>query len=310
MKQHREPSGPAAPAPRETAAEPPREGAAERVIALQRQAGNRAVVSALRLQRTVEMRDVGKGEASGFARVPELVDRMTQVSPSLIFKLEGKELKYEQVAGLTPNDFDRQMMAFIDQAAVLPLRFTNKEGLLGDHVNGFNFQVDADAFVSGYVDIDDLLASTELGMQSLLVHFLTERAATKNYAKRIGTNFSQQEFNAGHAKGIEAEASLLRDFFGDPSIKIIADSVSPTVRRVFRNSRGDTIRRRIRRTGGVHASRIEVVTKKDGKTHTAEEYLEILEAEREAARVAAQVEAERLGGADEHRAGGVGVPAP
>jgi hypothetical protein len=260
-----------------------RGGAPDRVLALQRQAGNRAVVSALRLQRKVEMRDVGRGEASGFARVPELIERMTTMSPSLIFSLDGKELKYEQVAPLTPNNFDTQMMALIDLGVVLPLRFTNHEGLLGDKVSGFHAEVDADAFTSGYVDIDDLLASTDLGLQSLLVHFLTERAATKNYARRIGTNFTQAEFNAGHAKGIEAEAALLRDFFGDPSIKIIADSVSPTVRRVFRNSKGDLIRRRIKVTKGVHASRIEVITKKDGKTLTADEYLAQLEAERAAA---------------------------
>jgi len=35
------------------------------------------------------------------------------------------------------------------------------------------------AFTSGYVDIDDLLAGDDLGFQMLLLHFLTERAATR-----------------------------------------------------------------------------------------------------------------------------------
>ena len=227
-------------------------------------AGNRAVVSALRIDRKVELRDVGRGEQSGFARAGELVDRMTTVSPSLIFSQEGRELRYEQVEGLTPNSFDTQMMALIDRDEVLPMRLTNRHGLLGDKTNGFHDAVDGDAFTSGYVDIDDLLAGDDLGFQMLLVHFLTERAATRNYARRIGTDFSQAEFDRGHSLGIEAEAQILRDFFGDPSIRIVADSPSVTIRRVFRNSRGDRIRRRIRLgrgdETGINASSVDVVT--------------------------------------------------
>jgi hypothetical protein len=83
-------------------------------------------MSALRIDRKVELRDVGRGEASGFARVPELISRLNQVSPSLIFRQEGRELRYEQMPGLTPNSFDTQMMALIDQEAVLPMRLTNR----------------------------------------------------------------------------------------------------------------------------------------------------------------------------------------
>ena len=143
----------------------------------------------------------------------------------------------------------------------------------------------------------------------LLVHFLTERAATKNYARRIGTDFSQREFDRGHGLGIEAEAQILRDFFGDQSIRIVADSPSPTIRRVFRNSRGDRIRRRIRlgrgEESGINASSVDVVTA-GNIVMTPEDYLALLERER----TAAQVERERLGGATEHREGGRSVPAP
>jgi hypothetical protein len=264
-------------------------GPAQRILALQRRAGNRAVRATL--ARKVEVRDVGRGEQSGFARRDEFVNRCTQVSPSLIFHLDGRELKYEQVPGLTPNSFDTQLMALIDQDAVLPMRLTNRHGLLGDRVAGFHDPVDGDAFTSGYVDIDDLLAGDDLGFQMLLVHFLTERAATRNYARRIGTDFSQREFDRGHALGIEAEAQILQDFFGDPSIRILADSPSVTVRRVFRNSRGDRIRRRIRlgrgEERGINASFIEVETMNDHVVHTAEEYRGILEAERAAAAAAA-----------------------
>jgi hypothetical protein len=265
------------------------------------------------IQRKVEMRDVGRGEQSGFARLPELIDRLNQMSPGLTYSLNGKELAYETKEGGTPSYFDRQMIAFIDQETLVPLRLTNRHGLLGDKATGFHDQVDVDAFTSGYVDIDDLLASSDLGLQSVLVHFLRERTATGNYARRIGTNFTQKEFDRGHALGIQDEAALLQDFFGDPTIHIVNDSPSPTVRRVFRNSRRDLIRRRVGigrgEESGVNAMSIDVRTH-DGQTLTAEEYRELLEREREQERIRRQVERERLSGATEHRAGGFSIPAP
>jgi hypothetical protein len=295
-----------APASRQRAAPLDRAG---RILSLQRSAGNRAVVSALRIDRKIEVRDVGRGEQSGFARVPEFIERLNGLSPSLNWKLEGRELVFEQTPDSTPTNFETQMMALVNQENVLPMRMTNRHGLLGDKASGFHDAVDGDAFTSGYVDIDDLLAGDDLGFQMLLVHFLTERAATSNYARRIGGNFSEAEFNRGHSLGIEAEAEILRAFFGDPSIRIVADSPSPTIRRVFRNSRGDRIRRRIRlgrgEETGVNASSVDVVTA-GNIVMTPEDYLALLERER----TAAQVERERLGGATEHREGGRSVPAP
>ena len=266
-------------------------------------------MSALRIDRKIEVRDVGRGEQSGFARVPEFIERLNGLSPSLTWRLEGRELVFEQTPDSTPTNFESQLMALVNQEAVLPMRMTNRHGLLGDKASGFHDSVDGDAFTSGYVDIDDLLAGDDLGFQMLLVHFLTERAATSNYARRIGGNFSEAEFNRGHSLGIEAEAEILRAFFGDPSIRIVADSPSVTVRRVFRNSRGDRIRRRIRlgrgEETGVNASSVDVVTA-GNIVMTPDDYRALLERER----TAAQVERERLGGATEHREGGRSVPAP
>jgi hypothetical protein len=243
-------------------------------------------MSALRIDRKIEVRDVGRGEQSGFARVPEFIERLNGLSPSLTWRLEGRELVFEQTPDSTPTNFESQLMALVNQENVLPMRMTNRHGLLGD-----------------------LLAGDDLGFQMLLVHFLTERAATSNYARRIGTDFSQAEFNRGHSLGIEAEAEILRAFFGDPSIRIVADSPSVTVRRVFRNSRGDRIRRRIRlgrgEETGVNASSVDVVTA-GNIVMTPDDYRALLERER----TAAQVERERLGGATEHREGGRSVPAP
>jgi hypothetical protein len=63
------------------------------------------------VQRRVEMRDVGRGEFSGFARLPDLIERLDGISPSLLFTVIGGVLTYTVVEGLTPNDFDRQMIA-------------------------------------------------------------------------------------------------------------------------------------------------------------------------------------------------------
>ena len=262
------------------------------------------------LQRKVEMRDVGRGEQSGFARLQELIDRLNGMSGGLTYSMSGSNLAYETRDAAALSNFDQQMMGFIDQEPVLPLRLTNRHGLLGDRVNGFNDRVEADAWQSGYVDIDDLLASTDLGMQLLLVHFIRERAATTNYARRIGSPSmsgpaADREFDRAHQLGIDSEVQLLRAFFGDPTIRFVSEG-GGVIFRVYRNARGDIFRARMRPlSGGVDATSVEVVTP-DRVVHTPEEYLRLLEQER----VRRQVERERLNGGDEHRAGGRGVPAP
>jgi hypothetical protein len=245
------------------------------------------------IQRKVATRDVGKGEQSGFARVPKLVTRLNTVSTGLVFAVTGSDLTYTLKPGGKLSNFDTQMQGFIDQAAVIPLRFTNRHGLLGDKAHGFTDSVTEDAWSSGYVDIDDLLASSELGMQEVLVHFLRERTATTNYARRIGSESldtdpaspdgaaHQAEFDRAHAQGIQAELAVLRDFFSDPGIKLIDHDSGGNIFRVYRNSRKDTIRTRLRpgrgAQAGVDAIIVEIVTR-DGKVHTPEEYKAILAA--------------------------------
>jgi hypothetical protein len=261
-------------------------------------AGSRASSSFSRvepgtIQRKIDMRDVGKGEQSGFARVPELITRLNAVSTGLIFALSGSDLTYTVKPDGKLSNFDTQMQGFIDQAAVIPLRFTNRHGLLGSKATGFTESVTEDAWSSGYVDIDDLLASSELGMQEVLVHFLRERTATKNYAKRIGSESlvtgndtpehiaHQKEFDKAHNQGIQAELAVLQDFFSDPTIKLIDHDSGGDIFRVYRNGRKDTIRTRVRSgkgaKAGIDAIIVEVVTR-DGKVHTPEEYKALLAA--------------------------------
>jgi hypothetical protein len=287
------------------------------MLALQRAVGNRVVQGLNQrpagVQRLVSMRDVGRGGQSGFARVGELVDRLNAISTGLDFALTDGALTYTPREGGRLSEFDRQMQIFIDDGTVIPMRFTNRHGLMGDREHGYHWQVEVDSWLTGYVDIDDLLASSDLGLQTSLVHLLRERQQTRNYARRIGSESLDarqpgpaREFRRAHASGIQAELQVLRDFFEDPSIRIV-DAAT----RRFRNDRGDRFRERQRAGSGaagrgVLAISWEVTLHDSGRVVTAEEYLDILRAER----IADQVRGERLRGADEHRAGMGGVPAP
>ena len=258
------------------------------------------------IQRRVQMRDVGKGEQSGLAKLPDLVARLNAVSGGLTFSLSpANDLTYEvrQQSGLT--EFDRQMMGFIDQATLIPLRLTKASGR-GEITPGVFEPIFADRFDAGYVDVDDLLASDALSFQFDVVHFMAERAATKDYARRIGT-FTEAdlpEFNRSHNIGLQAEIRVLQDFFSDPTIRFLGAGTAP-VFRVWRNSDGDFIRARGASRGGLDVMTVEVTTR-DGKRFTAEGYKSL----REQRSVKKQIEGERLRGATEHREGGRNVPAP
>ncbi len=56
------------------------------------------------------------------------------------------ELQAIEQPGKAPSHFEARMKALIDLPAVLPLRLTNRHGLLGTPATGFHNQVDADAW--------------------------------------------------------------------------------------------------------------------------------------------------------------------
>lgn len=303
-----------APGPRATASErheTQADGAA--AAALRGATAPRLQAVAPGVQMRVEMRDVGRGMARGLPRLPELIDRLNNLSPGLLFSLGADNaLLAEPVAGTTMSVFDEQMLAFIESENVIPLRLTNRSGLLGSRATGFSEGVLADAFASGLVDIDDLLASDDAGLQLVLVHFLTERAVTRDYARRLGSaslslrdRRSRREFERSHDAGIDAEAAFLRGFFGDDSIRFVSEPASGQVFRVYRNDRGDRIRARLTSRRRVDAVTVEVRLR-DGSIISAQAYRDLLAAER----TRAQVDEEGLNGATEHRAGGRSVPAP
>lgn len=172
------------------------------------------------VQRKLELRPPGKGEASAFGRAKELVDRLNKVSPAIQYTLTGQVLSYTVKDVKALGHFDKRMMAFIDQAAVVPMRLITHKGLVG----GSNLF--ADSFVHGYVDLDDLMADDLYSFQSDLLHFLTERFQVKGYERKIGTALGP-EFPKAHKAGKDAEAEQLRALFKDPSIVFVYEELKP-----------------------------------------------------------------------------------
>ena len=239
---------------------------------------DRELGEARAVHRRVEIRDVGRGEQSGFARVPELIKRLNGIAAGLVFSLDEKSnLAYTENPYGTMTEFEKRMKGFIDSGTPIRLRMTNKDGLLKDKKGKFTLHVDLDAFTSGYVDIDDLLADDDLTMQTDLVHFLTERFVTKDYTRRIGTDFSKKEFDFGHARGIDAETEVLKDFFKDKSIRFVDEPDTGGIARLWTNSRKDVIRSRFKDSGGLESGFIDVRLV-DGRVMSFTEYRDFLAA--------------------------------
>src|SRR5689334_10698494 len=95
-RRRREEAGPRRRAP----AAPARPGldSSTAVLALQRAAGNRAVA------RQIEMRGAGRGEPSGMPRLPELVERLTRISQSLTFRMDGARLACDPSPGIEADE--------------------------------------------------------------------------------------------------------------------------------------------------------------------------------------------------------------
>jgi hypothetical protein len=194
------------------------------------------------VRRAVELRPPGPGEASAFGRAQELVDRLNTTSAAVTYALgaDGRTLEYRLIAGATLDAFDRMMTGFIDEAQVIPLRLITSAGRVQGAAGAF-VPLTGDSFVAGYVDLDDLLGSSDIGFKLLLGHFITERLQVRDYARRIGTAGLVPLFNNAHARGREAEAKLLQDLLGDPTVEFHYDELKPdgtTFVRAFRSRAG------------------------------------------------------------------------
>jgi hypothetical protein len=251
------------------------------VLSLQRTAGNRATASLMRgeprraLQRVVELRPPGRGEASAFERRDELVERINHQTPGVAYSLDGRALKYEVIVQTLVENFDRKMMEFIDKAEVVPMRLITNEGL----IDGQRLLIDS--LQLAYVDLDDMLASSDLSFQLNLIHFLEERFRVKNYERRIGTSMDK-DFPRAHRAGLEAETQHLREVIGDPTIDFVFEEDQGNGRIVFGYRSGAERYRIVHvfRPGGrgVQGGDVFVLTR-DGRRLTIEELI----AERRAA---------------------------
>jgi hypothetical protein len=188
------------------------------------------------VQRVVELRPPGRGEASAFGRRQELVDRLNRLSTAIQYRLEAAPVApRERIAYTVVNEgalrhFDRQMRDFIDRTEVAPLRLITGAGRVSNGAGGFDPLL-FDSYVSAYVDLEDLLASDDNAFQLVLLHFLTERLSTRNYERRIGIETGPgnlpASFDRAHRAGRDAEVAFLRDLLGDPTIRHNYDEEKP-----------------------------------------------------------------------------------
>jgi len=185
-----------------------------------------------RVQRIVEMRPPGRGEASAFDRRQEVIERMNRLSNGITYALAGQRITYTVTDAAKATPFDRQMERFIDRAEVVPMRLITSAGRVGSSGTGFGSLL-IDSFQAGYLDLDDMRASDDNSFKMNLLHLLTERFAVSNYEKRIGTNFSLPEFSRAHSAGLQAETQYLRDTIGDPTIRFVFEETKPDGTLVF-----------------------------------------------------------------------------
>ena len=225
------------------------------------------------IQRVVEVRPPGRGEASAFDRRQELVTRLNALSAAIQYRLEGRAIRYRIVDAANLTHFDRQMQIFIDRAEVVPLRLITGAGYV-QGPGGFQ-PLSLDSYVLGYLDLEDLLASDEHGFQARLLHVLTERFATRNYERRIGTAFTMAEFNRAHRAAHEAEAAHFQNVFSDPTIRFLYAEPRPNGTWVvgFRSDEGYHIFRVVRGAGrNVRGAQVWVRSR-DRRRLTVDEFL-------------------------------------
>lgn len=233
------------------------------------------------LRRKVEFRPPGKGEANAFPRAQEIIDRLNKQSAAIQYKLDGHELKYTIVDAANLTFFDRMMRKFIDEDQTVPLRLITGEGKVGG--GGVFVPVLIDSFNSGYVDVDDLMATDEQSFQNWFTHILTERFHVKRYAHLLGTPDINPLFEGAHAAAQQAEAQRLQDVLRDPFIRFVFEEIKPdgkTAERGFRSKPGKYSVFLVTHNVGSNVSRTEMfVIKADGTRLSLEDFRK----EREAA---------------------------
>ena len=240
------------------------------------------------VQRAIELRRPGRGEASAFERSQEMIDRLNRLSKALHYRLDGNDLLCDVVDESAMTNFDTQMKGFIDLKVMVPLRLVPSTK-----------QVIGDSFMEGYLDLDDLMASDDLAFQSLLLHILAERFSVNRYTQRIGTDGlspiilappylppyqPNPVFTRAHGKGHEAQAAHFKEVFNDPSIEYNYEEGKPwgDAYIAFKSTTGHyriflimhhAVKTPTSQVRATTEGTISVMTA-DGKWHTVEEFLQ------------------------------------
>jgi hypothetical protein len=225
------------------------------------------------IQRALEVRPPGRGEASAYGRRQELIDRLNSLSTAIQYHLDGNAIRYTVSDEAALTHFDRQMRDFIDRAEVVPMRLITSAGRVMGRA-GYQTLL-ADSFTAAYVDLDDLLADDVHSFQSDLLHFLTERFHVPGYERMIGTAALAARFDPAHKAGKEAEAAFLRDLLNDPSIYWVYDGVQPggAWLNAFKSRDEDYwVFQVVRRPGRAVAGGSMHVKTKDGRRLTIEQF--------------------------------------
>ncbi|MGZ4925779.1 MAG: eCIS core domain-containing protein [Halobacteriota archaeon] len=220
------------------------------------------------IQRKLALRPPGRGEVSAFGRAQELIDRLNTLSPAIQYRLAGQDLVYEVKNPTALTHFDTVMKGFIDRAELVPMRLITRKGYVGGG------PLMADSFVSGYVDLDDLLADDVYSFQSDLLQFLTERFQVRDYARRIGTHLHPL-FPKAHLAGKDAEAVQLQYLFRDPSIRFYYEETRPNdtwVNAFKSRDLGYWVFQVVHRSGREVAGGEMWIKKRDGTRATIEDF--------------------------------------
>jgi len=177
--------------------------------------------------RAVELRPPGKGEASAFDRVQELIDKLNEQSPAIKYRLDGNRLLPDVKDEAALTTFDWQVRSYLEADAMVPFRLITGKGRVPKSATTLG-RLTFDQFITGYVDLEDLLSTDRLAFQSIFVHILAERFGSPNYARRIGSNtFTGKEVRATHEMGHQAQAFHFQGVFHDPSIQFIYEEPKP-----------------------------------------------------------------------------------
>ncbi|WP_209405200.1 hypothetical protein [Pseudozobellia sp. WGM2] len=135
-------------------------------------------------------------------RIPEFINRLNQInSRAILYTNNNRTLQYRIVDIANITNFDRNMMRFIDDDAMVPLRFVSRTSEF------------VDSHFLGTVDIDDLLGGSNHSFQLNLLHILEERFRTPDYAHR------RTIFDRPHQLAIVAERNHLRQLLHDQSVR-------------------------------------------------------------------------------------------